>query len=103
MRIWSKTITSEAMIDSCTMMRIEPGVWFLTRLTATLASIVTTSTPVVITSALSMRVVIARAEQMPSTCTPMGLLARMGARNASRSRLPIVGVALMRSLSRGSA
>ena len=25
-RIWSNTITSEAMIDSCTMMRMLPGV-----------------------------------------------------------------------------
>ena len=25
-RIWSKTITSDAMIESCTMMRMLPGV-----------------------------------------------------------------------------
>ena len=73
-RIWSNTITSEAMIDSCTMMRMQPGVWLRTRLTARLASTVTSITPMPITSALSMRVVTASAEQMPSTCTPIGLL-----------------------------
>ena len=85
-RTWSTTMTSEAMIDSCTMMRMEPGVWLRTRLTATLASVVTSMTPTPITNALSMRVVTASAEQMPSTCTPIGLLAMIGSRSALRSR-----------------
>ena len=66
------------MIDSCTMMRIDPGVWLRTRLTAKLASAVTSVTPMPITSALSMRVVTASAEQMPSTCTAIGLLSMIG-------------------------
>jgi hypothetical protein len=75
---WSKTITSEAMIASCTMMRIDAGVWLRIRLTARFASSATRTTPAPITSALSTRVVTASAEHTPSICTPIGLLTRTG-------------------------
>ena len=69
-------------------MRMLPGVHLRTRLTARLANAATRVTPTAITSALSRRVVTASAEQMPSTCTPIGLLAMTGATSALRSCLP---------------
>ena len=71
-------ITSEAMIASWTMMRMLFGIQLRTALTARFAHAVTMVTPMPITSALSIRVVTASAEQMPSTCTPIGLLAMTG-------------------------
>ena len=81
---------------SCTMMRMLFGVWLRTRLTARLASAVTRVTPMPMTSALSMRVVTASAEQMPSTCTAIGLTLITGLNSAVLSFLPnSAAVALM--------
>jgi hypothetical protein len=77
------------MIVSCTMMRMLEGVWLRIRLTARLANAMTMTTATDITSALSRRVVTASAEQMPSTCTPIGLLSRTGVASALRSALPM--------------
>ena len=96
-------ITSEAMIASWTMIRMLFGIQLRTVLTARLAQAVTMVTPMPITSALSRRVVTASAEQMPSTCTPIGLLAMIGAMSAVRSSLPKMAVATVTvSLLRGS-
>jgi hypothetical protein len=81
-------MTSEAMIVSWTMMRMLPGVWLRTRLTARFANAATSVTPTAITSALSSRVVTASAEQMPSTWMAIGLLTRTGVASVLRSTLP---------------
>src|SRR5512141_230422 len=86
-------ITSEAMMASWTMMRMLFGIQLRTVLTARFAHAVTMVTPMPITSALSSRVVTASAEQMPSTCTPIGLLAMIGDSSVVRSTFPNTGAA----------
>ncbi len=78
-------MTSDAMIASCTMIRMLFGVWLRTRLTARFASAATSVTPTPMTIALSMRVVTASAEQMPSTWTAIGLFARIGVSSVLRA------------------
>ncbi len=85
------------------MIRMLFGTQLRSALTARLAQAATMVTPMPITSALSIRVVTASAEQMPSTCTPMGLLAMIGVTRAARSSRPKIAVAVTVSLLRGSA
>ena len=72
-------ITSEAMIVSWTMMRMLGGMWLRIRLTEKFEP---TSAPKItarhITAEVSILVVTARAEQMPSTCSAIGLLLNSG-------------------------
>jgi len=66
-RIWSVRITKVAMTESCTMMRIEGGILLRSRLTTSEEQVVTAITARHMTKAVSIFVVTASAEQMPST------------------------------------
>ena len=76
-------ITSEAMIVICTMMRILVGIWFRNKLTSRFENSSTKMTAAHMTSAVSILVVTASAEQIPSTCSVIGLLLKSGSVNAS--------------------
>ena len=71
-------ITSEAITTSCTMMRMRSGMMLRIRDTMTLPPIITKSTARDMMTACCTCTVMARAEQMPSTCTVMGLLSSSG-------------------------
>ena len=60
-------ITSDEMIVSCVMIRMLGGMLRRSRLTARLEPQMTKSTASVMTNAVSIFVVTARAEQIPST------------------------------------
>ena len=75
-------ITSEAMIVNCTMMRIEPGMRFRIKLTERFDKVSTKITAPHITIEVSSFVVTASAEQMPSTCSAIGLFSKSGSRTA---------------------
>jgi hypothetical protein len=66
-RNWSTTITSEAMITICTMMRIELGMWLRSIEMNIDEKAVTKITASAITVATCSEEVTASAEQMPST------------------------------------
>ena len=66
------------MIAICTMMRTLLGMWWRIIEINMLENAVTRVTAMVITKAVSSLVVTASAEQTPSTCRAMGLLAMSG-------------------------
>jgi hypothetical protein len=71
-------ITRDAIIAISTIIRILPGIWFRMRLTDRLENATTNMTAILITKAVSIFVVTASAEQMPSICTPIGLFSNIG-------------------------
>ncbi|CSB80195.1 Uncharacterised protein [Vibrio cholerae] len=78
-RIWSTTITNEAIIAICTIIRTLLGMWLRIRETKKLDNAVTNITASVITNAVSSLVVTASAEHTPRTCSAIGLLSKTGA------------------------
>ena len=68
------TMTSEAMMVSWTMIRMFVGIMFRSRLTDRLESAITATTAALITTEVCIPVVTARAEQIPSTWSAIGLL-----------------------------
>ena len=80
---WSTTITAEAATAICTMMRMLLGILLRIMLKNRLEKAVTKVRPRLIRNAVFMLPVTASAEQMPSTCKPIGLLANIGPRMIS--------------------
>ena len=80
---WSVTMTNDAMIVSWTMMRMLGGILLRKRLMKRFASVITTITAADITSEVSSFVVTANAEQIPRTCSAMGLSLKSGSTNIS--------------------
>ena len=76
-------VTSAATTTSCTMMRMRIGMVLRMREMMTLANAVITVTARPITMAGLSCDVTARALQMPSTCTMMGLFRCRGSMNAA--------------------
>ena len=81
---WPTTITSDAMIVDWTMMQMLVGIWFRSMLTKKLENSNTNTTAALMTRAVDIFVVMASAEQMPSTCRAIGLVLKSGSSNASR-------------------
>ena len=77
------TITSEAMIVNWTIIRMLVGIELRSRLTKRFDSVSTQITAMLITSEVSMRVVTASAEQMPSTCRAIGFSLNRGSTSGS--------------------
>ena len=83
-KTWSTMITSEATTTSCTMMRIRSGTRLRSNEMMTLPPIITKSTERLMMTACWSCTVIASAEQMPNTCTVMGLLSSRGSLRSLR-------------------
>src|SRR5690554_1382328 len=66
------------MITTCTIMRIDEGIWCRSNEMNRLEKAVTSITAMPITTDKLMLVVMASAEQIPSTCRAMGLLLKSG-------------------------
>ena len=78
LRTSSTMITSEAITTSCTMIRIRSGMMLRIKETMTFPPIITKRTAMLMMTACCTCTVMARAEQMPSTWTVMGLLSSSG-------------------------
>ena len=95
-------ITNDEMMVNCTMMRMELGILLRSRLTKKLEKVRTKITAPHITTEVSILVVTARAEQIPSTCNAMGLFSKSGSSSALRPgpaiSLPQDDLRLSRSL-----
>src|SRR3990167_3987592 len=74
----STTITREAMITICTIIRMELGIWLRIIEINRLENPVTRVRAIDITSAVFRFEVTARAEQIPRICKPIGLLLKIG-------------------------
>ena len=102
-RTWSTTMTSDAMIVICTIIRMVCGMWFRMMLTDRLEKAVTNVRAMHIVTAVSSFVVTASAEQMPSTCSAIGLLLNSGSSSTLRSALSSPIPIRLRSLGCGIA
>src|SRR5690606_31411287 len=74
-----------AMIVNCTIIRMLDGVRLRTRLMKKFEDEITAITAIAITTVVSIFVVTASAEQMPSTCSAMGLLLNSGSTRTLRA------------------
>ncbi len=82
-KIWETTITMVAIMVIWAPMRILAGIWLRIRLTAALEQATTMVTQIVITKAVCILPVTARAEQMPSTPKVTGLRLKIGSHSNS--------------------
>ncbi|CAI8834499.1 protein of unknown function [Methylococcus capsulatus] len=78
MSSWSTTITSEAMITICAMIRTLLGMWLRIKAMPALEQAVTEVSARLMIKAVDNCEVTAKAEQMPSTWRVMGLLSTSG-------------------------
>lgn len=83
MSTWSTTMTSDAMITICTIIRIELGIWLRIIEMNMLENAVTSVSAIDMTRAVFRLEVTARAEQIPRICRPMGLLLKIGLNRTS--------------------
>ena len=82
-RTWSTTMTNDAIMVICTMIRMLVGMKLRMSDTAKLDIVVTNITAAHITRVVDMLTVTASAEQMPNTCSAIGLLLNIGSTRTS--------------------
>jgi hypothetical protein len=87
---WSTTITREAMMIICTMIRMLLGVCCRTALIAALEQAVTDVRANAMINEVDIWEVTAKAEQTPNTCKVMGLLSTNGSNNTFLVSLSII-------------